>query len=495
MYVGDYNPDTGTFDYDPNHLPETEDGFHTAGVAMVGIELRLPTGDVVKINEDDYIHEMVVEMPDKTVKTFAGRLHAVCGSTRYQEFAPRFYNPKGPQLRDYIRPQMLVIDSSKAHESILHYIPIMKILSVGEVESADELGVTIVGPGLQYAKLSTVIESLDDGAVVELLSGDYSEDLAIKKSITIRARGEATLTGHITVGETGQDGKLEVSFQGIDFVDRATISVLHTTSFTLDNCVFTDNVYEDQTATVLLTEPNPCYVKITNNTFGAPYVSGCENAIVINSNLTEDSKIDNNRFDDGCCTGDTIVLYGLDRNGDISVSHNSAHMSANLVHIGFRGVVNGRLHMEGNAYDFTNTNEDYAGLFVVRSAGRATETMYMLDISVDDTENNSGVPQIGYFYADEGDTPWTSETMPKIYIDGYLVDLPIRGGTSGNIGAYPTDPGDDEEISDQILGGDTPMVDDPNDIENPSDGDMVFDEIGDGIGDDGSAGIQVVDLS
>ena len=100
---------------------------------------------------------MTIENPDHTVRTISGRLRTVCGSSRFQRFMPRFYNPRGPQLSDYILPMMLVIDCSEAHRSVLEYVPIRSILSIGGVLSAETIGAIIVGPGSQYASLDTVV--------------------------------------------------------------------------------------------------------------------------------------------------------------------------------------------------------------------------------------------------------------------------------------------------------------------------------------------------
>ena len=467
--VGAYNPDTNTYDYDPNNLPDDEVGFRTVGVARIGIELRLPTGDTVLVNPDDYITEMVIENPDHTVFSLAGRLRTVCGSSRFQNFMPQFYNPTGPQLSDYILPQMLVIDSSEAHRSKLNYVPIFSILSVGDIQSADTLGVTVVGPGAQYAPLDTVIDNAKDGDIIELLSGDYTVDLTITKSLTIQARGIAKLHGRIAVGSAEKaDEKLEVKFLGLDFTENATITVDHATSFIMDNCEFYDlDSLEPKASVIRFTEDSECFVDISNNTFKANN-GAITHVIDIYPKITENSKIDNNRFEGVCCDQDTIVLYGLARNGDVEVNDNFCEISRNMLHIGFRGVVNGRIEVERNSYNETDTDTTYAGLVMVEPCGMLTESMNMLDISITDTRNNSGIPQLVYLYSGPEDMRFDNGTRPKIYIDGYYKDVPYIIVNEDN----------DTEVGD-VIGADEIVTDNPKesaDEVNP--GTVVFDDTG-----------------
>ena len=428
---GQYNPETGTYDYDPNNLPEPEDGkigFRTVGVARIGIELRLPNGNTVTANPDDYIASMVVENPDHSVKTISGRLRTVCGSSRYQNFMPRFYNPRGPQLSDYILPQMLVVDSSEAHKSTLNYVPIMSILSVGEIQSAETLGVIVVGPGPQYAPLSTVIENADEGSVIELLSGDYYDDLHINKSLSIVAKGSVTLHGSITIGTEGDTKKLEVELSGLDMTDNARIVVNHATSVTVDNCVFKmlnfSDDSNDQSTVIDMKADEKTFVCISNNTFKTTDGIIPRSIIQVFPQMTELSKIVNNRFERDCCTGNTIILYGLDRNGDVEVSHNYCEQSRNMLVIRFRGIVNGRIAIVDNTYETTTSDVKYAGLVCVEPYLDETKDMHMLDISISDTKNFTGSDQIVYLYSAQGDAILDETTRPTIYIDGYFKPVP-----------------------------------------------------------------------
>lgn len=427
--AGSYNPDTNTYDYDPQNLPDPgeEVGFRTVGVARIGIELRLPNGETKIANPDDFITKMVVENPDHTVKTISGRLCTVCGSSRYQRFMPRYYNPRGPQLSNYILPQMLVIDSSEAHRSDLRYVPIFSILSVGEIQSAETAGVIVVGPGGQYAPLSDVIESADEGATIELLSGDYTTDLTIKKSINIIAKGIATIHGKIDIGVSNEGegaSDLNVKLSGLDLTERATVTIHKPTNLTIDNCVFYNLSSEDEEPSAIrVTGDNKCFVNISNNTFRSND-NRMAHAIVVEPYITEDSTINNNRFERDVCSGHTICLFGLDRNGDIEVNKNYCEVSKNMLRVSFRGIVNGRIEVEGNSYEFTSSDTKYAGLVVVEPCGTETVDMNMLDVSISDTINQSGNTQLVYMYSAAGDMRFTTATKPKIYVDGYFADVP-----------------------------------------------------------------------
>ena len=479
--VNRYNPETNTIDYDPGNLPDAdpEVGYRTVGVARIGIELRLPDGDTKNVNPDDYMSKVVVEQLDHTVKTISGRLRAVCGSSRYQNFMPRFYNPMGPQLSDYVLPQMLVIDTSEQHKFKLEYVPIMSIQSIDEIKSAQIIDGTIVGPGNQYAPLDTVITNAKEGDIIELLSGDYDANLVINKSLTIMTRGRATLSGSITVGVAGDEKDLEFKLIGMDLTKDATINVNHATSFIMTNCeVYGVNAGANG-ALVLFNEQNELHLEISECTFQQ---CTARNVIYVNPYLTEDSRIDNNRFEEGCCTGDTIVLKGLARNGDIQVLDNYCYRSMNLVRISFRGESNGRILLRGNQYSFTDPATAYAGIVCIEPDGQDFVSMLMLDISISDTTNTSGISQLVYLFSDVGDAIFTSATKPCIYIDGYFKEIPYiivdaNDQTTTYFSADLTEnglPNDNPVVIDEPLPNDPGCPADPSTGKPHEPGDVVF---------------------
>ena len=435
--VGAWNPDTGTYDYDPNDLPDTDDdkvGFKTVGVARIGIELRLPSGEILVVNPEDYIENMTIENPDHTVRTISGRLRTVCGSSRFQRFMPRFYNPRGPQLSDYILPMMLVIDCSEAHRSVLEYVPIRSILSIGGVLSAETIGAIIVGPGSQYASLDTVVENAPAGSVIELLSGDYDVDLNIGKSLSIIAKGSATLHGNVVIEAKNEDDQVDVKLIGLDLTDRAKIAVNNVNSLTVDNCLFSNLDFGNEVKPVVINivEGERIFVKITNNTFQMTEKNIPWNIIRIFPKLSEMSVINNNRFERDSCESNTIELYGLERNGDVEVSHNYCEQSRNMLHIGFRGTVNGRIAVVDNTYDSTTQDATYAGLVCVEPYYHETIDMHMLDISISGTKNFSSIEQLVYIYSSSEDVILEDHQLPKIYIDGYFKPVPYIKETESN---------------------------------------------------------------
>ena len=180
------------------------------------------------------------------------------------------------------------------------------------------------------------------------------------------------MRGKITVGSADNaDKKLDVKLIGLDLTDNATITVNHATSFNMTNCVVYDLDLTQKTMPISFTAEEPCKIEICDNTFKKNNQYSY-NLIDVYPKLMELSKINNNRFEKGCCTHNTISLYGLDKDADIQCNDNFCQESKNMLRIGFKGESNGRIEILRNCYNETDEDPLYAGLVIVQPYGKQT---------------------------------------------------------------------------------------------------------------------------
>lgn len=410
--------------------------------ARIGVELTFDDNTSVKINEGNIVRGMAYKNAQKeTVVMDEGAVRVICASTKAQTAGPTDCPPE-PYLHKYITPTMFVMDSSDENHAILTRINISDIVSIDSVIDLSEKvteDAIVVGPGPEFKGLDQVVADAEDGAVIQLLPGEYSAPLVLNKNVNIIGEKGTILSGPITIENNapatmaeGADApaseteRLSVQIGSVKLTGDALVKVgAGVESFVMTDCVFGGHNIPDDTTKVMpiaLTSEEPTLVIIEGNTFEDEPKSSY-NLIDIYAQLTDGSSISNNEFSVKCCRHNCISLYGLDNDAEVKICENHAELSINMIRIGFKGAPKGTVYMERNSYDATDETPEYQGLFMVQPFGNKTETFAGVNIHVVDTTYPAGT-QLGYIYASGKDTPWTDDNKPAIYVDGQKVEVP-----------------------------------------------------------------------
>ena len=337
------------------------------------------------------------------------------------------------------------MDSSDENHAILTRINISDIVSIDSVIDLSEKvteDAIVVGPGPEFKGLDQVVADAEDGAVIQLLPGEYSAPLVLNKNVNIIGEKGTILSGPITIENNtpatmaeGADApaseteRLSVQIGGVKLTGDALVKVgAGVECFVMTDCVFGGHNIPDDTTKVMpiaLTSEEPTLVIIEGNTFEDEPKSSY-NLIDIYAQLMDGSSISNNEFSANSCRHNSISLYGLDNDAEVKICENHAELSINMVRIGFKGTPKGTVYMERNSYDATDETPEYQGLFLVQPYGNKTLSFAGVNIHVVDTTYPAGT-QLGYIYAGDKDTPWTDDNRPAIYVDGQKVEVPAAG--------------------------------------------------------------------
>ena len=413
--------------------------------ARIGVELTFDDNTSVKINEGNIVRGMAYKNAQKeTVVMDEGAVRVICASTKAQTAGPTDCPPE-PYLHKYITPTMFVMDSSDENHAILTRINISDIVSIDSVIDLSEKvteDAIVVGPGPEFKGLDQVVADAEDGAVIQLLPGEYSAPLVLNKNVNIIGEKGTILSGPITIENNtpatmaeGADApaseteRLSVQIGNVKLTGDALVKVgAGVESFVMTDCVFGGHNIPDDTTKVMpiaLTSEEPTLVIIEGNTFEDEPKSSY-NLIDIYAQLMDGSSISNNEFSANSCRHNSISLYGLDNDAEVKICENHAELSINMVRIGFKGTPKGTVYMERNSYDATDETPEYQGLFLVQPYGNKTLSFAGVNIHVVDTTYPAGT-QLGYIYAGDKDTPWTDDNRPAIYVDGQKVEVPAAG--------------------------------------------------------------------
>lgn len=413
--------------------------------ARIGVELTFDDNTSVKINEGNIVRGMAYKNAQKeTIVMDEGAVRVICASTKAQTAGPTDCPPE-PYLHKYITPTMFVMDSSDENRAILTRINISDIVSIDSVIDLSEKvteDAIVVGPGPEFKGLDQVVADAEDGAVIQLLPGEYSAPLVLNKNVNIIGEKGTILSGPITIENNtpatmaeGADApaseteRLSVQIGSVKLTGDALVKVgAGVESFVMTDCVFGGHNIPDDTTKVMpiaLTSEEPTLVIIEGNTFEDEPKSSY-NLIDIYAQLMDGSSISNNEFSANSCRHNSISLYGLDNDAEVKICENHAELSINMVRVGFKGTPKGTVYMERNSYDATDETPEYQGLFLVQPYGNKTLSFAGVNIHVVDTTYPAGT-QLGYIYAGDKDTPWTDDNKPAIYVDGQKVEVPAAG--------------------------------------------------------------------
>lgn len=309
------------------------------------------------------------------------------------------------------------------------------------LDSVTELSVGTGGG--DYEGIAEAIAAAAPGATIKLAKGTYDKPLLIDKSVNFIGEDGACFTEAIEIGQaietvaevtddTPTEPKVvptvDVSFTNIKFTGNAQIKINTSddvnTMFTLNGCeiALEPNTTEEKRFGISTPATGRLYANINNCVFFDSNET-IYNYIEFHCEMMNGSNFSNNTFKVGCATHNYINLYGLAPDATIHIDNNYAVYSANLMRIGFRGDPAGKVYVIGNKYDSTDTDSEYAGLIVFQPVYKETTSMANLTVYIDKTVHSDKL-QVGYFWAKpEGDTEWTNENKPTVYLNGEKYDL------------------------------------------------------------------------
>lgn len=368
------------------------------------------------LSEGDIVNDLVYSASG-TEKTISGAIRVLNVSTKANNSIPDDCPPV-PYAYRYMSVYAIVIDSSDVYDAELTRINVSNIISIGSV--TEDGGKIVVGPGEQYRALSDIVTDAEAGATIKLTAGLFDSPLALTKDIKIEGSADTVLAGAINVTGTA-DAPISVELSNLELTEDAIVTVANAKEFTMTGCTFQGHNLTAKTMPIAVTSDNAIKLVIDGNTFGTENEFSY-NLIDVYGKLADGSSISNNTFADASCTHNQISLYNVDDGAEININNNDCAMSANLVRIGFKGDPNCVVNMVGNSYDATDTDEQYAGLFLVQPYGTQTNSFAKTTIKVSDTTKPEG--QLYYLYAGTNDTKFTDDNKPVVYVDGVLDENP-----------------------------------------------------------------------
>lgn len=393
----------------------------TIPVAKIGVTLKLESGRNVVLFEGDIVRGLYYQIGDD-MKSIDGTVRVI-NATVKNNFTSTGSCPPEPYLHKALNVTSLVIDSSAVFDAELTKINVNTIVDIDTVEANG--GAITIGNGSQYKSLTEVIEAAPAGATVELLAGEYTEDLVFTKSVSLVSTEGAEIHGKMTFGgstaKAAGTEKIDVKLVGLTLTAGAIIEVGDIDSFTMTGCKFLEHDLTAKTMPISFKAEKPMLIHIDNNEFG-PENQFSYNLIDVYAAMKAGSSISGNTFMDDCCTHNQISLYGVDDHASIEINDNICAMSRNMVRFGFKGTPNCVVEMSNNTYYETDV-APWDGLFLVQPYGKQTESFADTTIMVNKTKKPEG--QVCYLFAGTNDTPFTDDNKPTIVVDGEIFDAPI----------------------------------------------------------------------
>lgn len=171
------------------------------------------------------------------------------------------------------------------------------------------------------------------------------------------------------------------STQGIAYSgSNVTLVKVDTTgSFVMKNSTISGNSFYARNA---ITINNAESVEITDNTFGDGnvynYIEFGANTIIKNG-----TNISFNTFTSASCSHNQINIYNFEENAVVNINNNNFEKSANAVRIANRNNATATINMKNNKYDETDSDLNWAGLFLIQPWDSAIEDFNTITINVD----------------------------------------------------------------------------------------------------------------
>ena len=221
----------------------------------------------------------------------------------------------------------------------------------------------------------------------------------------------------------------KVVLDGFDSTGNGYVDVKNASSVIIKNCRVYGMNCEGTAKNYWLHIYNDIPVKLVveNNFFGdnAGTNGKMYNLIEPTAQFMNGSSISDNYFTAGCCSHNIINVYGVVDNSEININGNVVEMTAGGIRIGVKGDKTCSINVRGNKVLATNpvyTAEDQ-GLVTIQPYNKETTSFANMTIAM--SCNELPCEQIIYAGYTSKDTVLTSETMPKVIIDGKIANVTI----------------------------------------------------------------------
>lgn len=203
-------------------------------IANVGVVLKFEDESTILINEGDLVTNLVYKQGKNEV-TVTGTARVICARTVNYNSGPTECPPE-PYLFNYIKPTMIIIDSSDEYNAQINRINISDIVSVESVaEPSDEPAdpddpnnpdepelpeVSIGGADSEYADLQSAIDAIESGKLVGKLS--LADDVAVEKTLVVKGDVTVNLNGHTISGPASEGNK---AYAHVFYVDGGNLTI------------------------------------------------------------------------------------------------------------------------------------------------------------------------------------------------------------------------------------------------------------------------------
>lgn len=221
----------------------------------------------------------------------------------------------------------------------------------------------------------------------------------------------------------------KVVFNGFDFVGNGHIEVKNASEVVIKNCrVYNMNV-EGAAKNYWLKIFNDIPVKLTieNNYFGDNVGTNGKmyNLIEPTAQLMTGSSISNNYFAADCCTHNIINVYGCEDDASIKINGNVVEKTAGGIRLGVKGDKTCTINVRENKVLATNPEyvDEDQGLVTIQPYNKQTDSFANMTLIMSD--NELPCEQIVYAGYGKNDTALTEELMPKVIINGKVVNVAI----------------------------------------------------------------------
>lgn len=229
----------------------------------------------------------------------------------------------------------------------------------------------------------------------------------------------------ITINGVGSD----IIFDGFDFTANGYIEVKNATSVTVRNCrVYNMNLTAIKNYWLKIYGDIETKLVIENNFFGSNPTSGSNrmyNLIEPTAKLMNGSSISNNYFVDDCCYHNVINVYGCVEQANVNINGNVIAMTAGGIRIGVKGSPVCTINVRDNKVLALNPNYSDEGQGIVTIEGYGKETTSFANMAIVMSGNEIPCEQTIYAGYGSNDLILTNNNMPKVIVDGKVVDVVI----------------------------------------------------------------------
>lgn len=300
-------------------------------------------------------------------------------------------------------------------------------------ESARDPGSEIVDSSVENA-LATALSSASNGSSIRMMSGEYTGDFAVNKSLTLVGSYDQNQEDieevDSSVPVTKISGTVSVSsdieIRGVTITADCKFKVSKSSSVKFKNCRF-ESVTPDAPKTMLITlakEDGPVRLTVEHCRFKKAGSSGSNamyHVVEGNAYLASGSSFSHNYVEKGATTHNVFNIYNVAEGATIYVNDNHIEYSGNFCRIGIQGEPKCEIVFDGNSYDETDS-APYSGLILIQPYGKLTTSFKNMTLKIRDTKMPAGNDQLLYMYYGTNDTVITKDILPTIYVDGTKMD-------------------------------------------------------------------------